>query len=294
MQKKYLAHLYLFIGYAILSTSALASVIKTDDLIVQGSQCVGSDCTDGMNFEENTIVLKENNLHIRFQDTSVLDVLGQSWNLSANSARNEGKSYFQFELKSLVIDTVLLSDGTEPLYDCTVPVTSPDLPPIIGVIPFGEPLLTPQNPNGNFPLLLYECLTTASYTVKPIFSLGTAADNTVTLGFDSQAERGAVSIGNTGLLRNLKNVAAGIAGTDILIKQTIDDYLTLPARKIQADLLAAQLAVLDSQIGAIEAELAKRSSGGGSFSLYTILWLFIGGGLVSLIRHQKLSQYINT
>ncbi|MFT5665757.1 MAG: hypothetical protein ACI9JR_003166 [Gammaproteobacteria bacterium] len=88
--------------------------------------------------------------------------------------------------------------------------------------------------------------------MKPIFSLGTAADSTVTLGFDSRAEPCAVSIGDTGLRRKLKNVAGGVADTDILIKQTIDDHLPLQAQKIQTDLLVAQLAVLDLQTNAIE------------------------------------------
>jgi hypothetical protein len=41
-----------------------------DDLIVDGSLCVGMDCVNGESFGFDTIRLKENNLRIKFQDTS--------------------------------------------------------------------------------------------------------------------------------------------------------------------------------------------------------------------------------
>ncbi|MGN6517942.1 MAG: hypothetical protein ACTHK2_00775, partial [Dokdonella sp.] len=41
-----------------------------DDLIVQGSQCVGFDCVDNETFGFDTLRLKENNTRIVFFDTS--------------------------------------------------------------------------------------------------------------------------------------------------------------------------------------------------------------------------------
>jgi hypothetical protein len=169
-------------------------------------------------------------------------------------------------LKSLVKDTVQLSDGTAPLYDCSVPATSASLVPTIGVTLFGDPVLTPQNPVfDGVSSFTYECLTTDFWTVKPMLSLGTAAESSVTLGFDSRTEAGAVSIGDTGLLRKLKHVAAGIAETDILIKGTMNNYSPLQAQKTHAELLETQLAMLESQVSAIEGEVfpEKTKRGGG-------------------------------
>ena len=44
--------------------------VIADDLIVQGSACVGLDCVDGENFGFDTIRVKENNTRIQFDDTS--------------------------------------------------------------------------------------------------------------------------------------------------------------------------------------------------------------------------------
>ena len=44
--------------------------VIVNDLVVQGSNCVGLDCTTGESFGSDTIRLKENNLRIHFQDTS--------------------------------------------------------------------------------------------------------------------------------------------------------------------------------------------------------------------------------
>ena len=41
-----------------------------DDLIVDGSVCAGFDCVNGESFGFDTLRLKENNLRIKFQDTS--------------------------------------------------------------------------------------------------------------------------------------------------------------------------------------------------------------------------------
>ena len=43
-----------------------------DDLIVQGSLCVGLDCVNNESFGFDTLRLKENNLRIKFDDTSTV------------------------------------------------------------------------------------------------------------------------------------------------------------------------------------------------------------------------------
>ncbi len=68
-----------------------------DDLIVQGSLCVGFDCVNNESFGFDTIRLKENNLRIKFQDTSVGSFPTNDWQLIANDSASGGSSKFSIE-----------------------------------------------------------------------------------------------------------------------------------------------------------------------------------------------------
>jgi hypothetical protein len=69
-----------------------------DDLIVGGSLCVGFDCVNGESFGFDTIRLKENNLRIKFQDTSSTSSFPSTdWQLTVNDSANGGASYLAFE-----------------------------------------------------------------------------------------------------------------------------------------------------------------------------------------------------
>ena len=69
-----------------------------DDLIVFYSACIGQDCTNGENFSFDTIRTKENNVRIRFQDTSnTASFPTNDWVLVANDSFNGGKNYFAIE-----------------------------------------------------------------------------------------------------------------------------------------------------------------------------------------------------
>ena len=127
------------------------------------------------------------------------------------------------------------------------------LPPIIGVIPFGDPVTFPQNPVfDGVDGFIFECITLPDFTIKPMLSLATAADGGAVLGFDGQPEPGDVSLGNSNLVRNLKHVATGIADTDILIQQFINDYPVLANQQALLTMMKAQVAQLDSEISLIE------------------------------------------
>jgi hypothetical protein len=65
-----------------------------DDLIVQGSECVGLDCVNNEAFGFSTIILKENNLRIKFFDTSTGTFPSNDWTLEANSSANGGTNHF--------------------------------------------------------------------------------------------------------------------------------------------------------------------------------------------------------
>jgi hypothetical protein len=67
-----------------------------DDLIVQGSACVGLDCVNGENFGFDTIRVKENNTRIQFDDTSGAGFPTNNWQIRANSSAGGGESFLGF------------------------------------------------------------------------------------------------------------------------------------------------------------------------------------------------------
>ncbi len=68
--------------------------VIADDLIVQGSACVGLDCVNGEVFGFDTIRMKENNTRIQFDDTSVsAGFPTNNWQIRANSSASGGESF---------------------------------------------------------------------------------------------------------------------------------------------------------------------------------------------------------
>lgn len=68
-----------------------------DDLIVQGSTCVGFDCVNNESFGFDTIRLKENNTRIKFEDTSTGAFPSTDWQLTANDSASGGANKFSIE-----------------------------------------------------------------------------------------------------------------------------------------------------------------------------------------------------
>jgi len=69
-----------------------------DDLIVQGSACVGLDCVNNESFGFDTIRLKENNTRIHFDDTSTgAGFPANDWTIIANDSASGGSSKFSIE-----------------------------------------------------------------------------------------------------------------------------------------------------------------------------------------------------
>ncbi len=82
----------------IASGKARADFVIPDDLIVQGSACVGLDCVDGEAFGFDTIRLKENNTRIKFDDTSTSPGFpNNDWQLTANDSASGGLNKFSIE-----------------------------------------------------------------------------------------------------------------------------------------------------------------------------------------------------
>lgn len=74
-----------------------ADQVIPDDLIVQGSGCFGFDCVNNESFGFDTIRLKENNLRIKFEDTSTGTFPANDWQLTANDSASGGSSKFSIE-----------------------------------------------------------------------------------------------------------------------------------------------------------------------------------------------------
>jgi len=72
--------------------------VIVDDLIVDGSACIGVDCVNGENFGFDTLRLKENNLRIKFEDTSNSGSFpSNDWQITANDSSNGGANKFSID-----------------------------------------------------------------------------------------------------------------------------------------------------------------------------------------------------
>lgn len=79
------------------SGSAGKDQVIADDLIVQGSACVGLDCVNNESFGFDTIRMKENNIRIKFEDTSADAFPSTDWQLTANDSASGGANRFSIE-----------------------------------------------------------------------------------------------------------------------------------------------------------------------------------------------------
>src|SRR6266852_8955576 len=79
------------------SLGAMPDFVIADDLIVQGSACVGLDCVNGEVFGFDTIRLKENNTRLQFDDTSsAAGFPTNNWQIRANDSASGGSSFLGF------------------------------------------------------------------------------------------------------------------------------------------------------------------------------------------------------
>jgi len=86
-----------FVTPAAVETYANKDQVFADDLIVQGSACVGMDCVNNENFGFDTIRIKENNTRIKFDDTSTGSFPSVDWQLTANDSTNGGANKFSID-----------------------------------------------------------------------------------------------------------------------------------------------------------------------------------------------------
>ena len=82
----------------LLATNATADIIHADDVIIQGSSCVGFDCVNGENFGFDVVRSKENNIRLHFDDTSTSATFPDNdWRIVINDTSNGGADYFAIE-----------------------------------------------------------------------------------------------------------------------------------------------------------------------------------------------------
>jgi hypothetical protein len=80
-----------------LALLSIPDQVIPDDLIVQGSACVGLDCVNNEVFGFDTIRLKENNARIQFDDTSTsAGFPTNNWQIRANASASGGESFLGF------------------------------------------------------------------------------------------------------------------------------------------------------------------------------------------------------
>ncbi len=85
------------VAAAFTPNAALADQVIADDLIVQGSGCLGGDCASGEVFGFDTVRLKENNLRMHFEDTSGAGFAANDWRFIFNDTGAGGSNYFALE-----------------------------------------------------------------------------------------------------------------------------------------------------------------------------------------------------
>jgi hypothetical protein len=75
----------------------MADQVFTDDVIVNGSSCIGVDCQEDQEFDFSTLILRENNLRVFLDDTSTSSAFpARDWEIIANDSANGGESYLGF------------------------------------------------------------------------------------------------------------------------------------------------------------------------------------------------------
>jgi hypothetical protein len=149
-------------GFAIgmIGTAASADNVILDDLIVDGSACIGMDCVNGESFGFDTLRLKENNLRIKADDTSnSASFPNRDWQLTFNDSGNGGLNKFS-------IDDV--TGGRTPF---TLEAGAPNHSLYVddgGRIGVGTstPVVQIHNKNGNTPTLRLEQDGTSGFTAQ--------------------------------------------------------------------------------------------------------------------------------
>lgn len=279
----------LFVVCAAAASSSNADQIRADDTVVQGNLCIGTDCiVNGEDFSNGALVLKENNLRIRWYDstataggpvrqtfdgTYVDGEVGESWRLDANQSSN-GSDNGLYISQISVVDYPVYSDGSAPDYDCSDPFADPK--PVIGTIPEGDPA---ENPS--------QCLPYREFLQLNVLAMNGNLNGGVSLGIGAEIADGEVRLGNAELKRRLAHVARAISNSDVLIKEQLDQGL-FQAQQIRLNEIEALMTMAENELEFLEQEVAPSGSSGGSGGGGAASWLLLLLPLATLkFRNRK-------
>ena len=97
---------------AIAAGQAIADDVILDDLIVNGSLCVGLDCMEDEEFEFDTIRLASANPQIRFEDTSSTAAFPtQDWIMGMDDGPSNTSVFY---VKDAIADSLVLQMSSSP------------------------------------------------------------------------------------------------------------------------------------------------------------------------------------
>ena len=96
------------------SGNTVDDIVHLDDVIIDGSLCVGNDCVNGEAFGSDTMLLKENNLRIYFNDTSsIAGYPTNNWRIIINSDLSGGGEYFAIQ-DADEMNKIFVAEGGAP------------------------------------------------------------------------------------------------------------------------------------------------------------------------------------
>lgn len=260
--------LALAVASGVYSASTSADQVKTENMVVQGSACIGMDCVNGEDFTNTTLRLKENNLRVSFFATGATET-SKTWTLLANSASNGGTNEFQFLSVSGGAPEPLFSDGFELGAPCSsgeeVWAPSPNLP-VYEVVPYGDPVVVAEE-SDPFEWRVTDGVTEIKYTCSlkesiPSASLLRLADSSntvgVALGAASRPLSGIVTVGNPSVPRKVKHLAAAEDSSDLINMQALADYKVMPEQSAAIDSVSVRVQAVSATI--LELEKSVRTA----------------------------------
>ena len=274
---------------------AHADTVYADDLVVQGTMCVGVDCANDEVFT-SVIKLRENNTRINFIDQTALPFdatneaaeytvsgsMNGAWRIEANESANGGRNAFIVRQQSLLAYPAL-SNGSAVDYDCSYTGTAT----AVGLIPEGQQVETQQwfyDPAAPDPTTTTDCqLLSSEVKLDGIILEGSSATSGAALGQQSVPADGTLSIGSTETLRRLVNIAAALENVDLVTKgQLQQDLFTdgrLAALRAQLQQIDRQILYAEMDVGLVEDTRVSfvKHSDGGSLPLVALLALTLLG-----------------
>ena len=261
--------LALAVASGVYSTSTSADQVKTENVVVQGSACVGLDCVNGEDFTNTTLRLKENNLRISFFATGASET-SKTWTLLANSSSNGGTNEFQFLSVNGGSPEPLLSDGFEVGADCEAgaEVWGGSFPSPVSnvVVPYGDPVvgsvlsdpLETRTINGptEYKWICFQKESIPSASLLRLADSGNTVG--VALGAASRPLSGTVTVGNPSAPRKIKHLAAAEDSSDLINMQALSDYKVMPEQSAAIDSVSVRVQAVSATI--LELEKSVRAA----------------------------------